>query len=79
MRSLLYRMDVVTDESPEYKLAAAKLKRELTFGDIPINERIIQIPVARNEDVIKQIPAKVEKAREYLKYLESVHLKQINR
>jgi hypothetical protein len=79
LRSLLYRMDVVTDESPEYKIAAAKLIRELTFQDIPINERIIQIPVARNEEVIKQIPGKVEKARAYLKYLDSVHQKQINR
>jgi hypothetical protein len=79
LRSLLYRMDVATDENPEYKVAAAKLIRELTFSDIPIEERIIEIPVARNEDIIKQIPAKVGKAREYLAYLESVHLKQIRK
>jgi hypothetical protein len=73
-RSLLYRMDVATDENPEYKLASAELEYNLTYEDIPIEEKCITHVVERDENIIKQIPAKVEKAREFLKYLHEKHL-----
>jgi hypothetical protein len=67
-------MDVVSDESPEYKEAAAELIRNLTYDDIPLEERIIRREVLRDETVIEQIPGKVKKAREYLAYMENLHL-----
>lgn len=73
-RSLLYRMDVATDENPEYKLAAAELEYNLTYEDIPIEQRCITHEVLRDENIIGQIPAKVEKAREFLKSLNEKHL-----
>jgi hypothetical protein len=74
LRKLLYSMDVVSDESPEYKEAAAELIRNLTYDDIPLEERIVRREVLRDENVIEQIPDKVKKAREYLAYMEKVHL-----
>lgn len=74
-RRLLYSMNVATDENPEYKLAVAELERNLTFQDIPISERIINIEVPRSEEIIAQIPDKVAKARKYLAFLEKTHLK----
>lgn len=73
-RSLLYRMDVATDESPEYKLAAAELEYNLTYEDIPLEQKCITHTVERDENIISQIPGKVQKAREFLQYLHEKHL-----
>ena len=73
-RSLLYRMDVATDDNPEYKLAAAELEYNLTYEDIPLEQKCITHEVLRDENIISQIPSKVEKAREFLKYLHEKHL-----
>lgn len=72
-RWLLNRMDVISEESPEYKRAAAKLEYNLIFDDIPPEERVITHEVLRSEEIIAAIPAKVEKAREFLKFLHEKH------
>jgi len=74
-RRLLYSMDVVSEESPEYLEAAANLEYQMIFDDIPKQERVINKIVLRNEDIISQIPAKVEKAREFLKEFHLLHIK----
>lgn len=72
-KSLLYKMNVVTEESPEYVKEALKLEFNMTFNDIPVDERILFFPIDRNEDDILRIQYKVEKAREYLKIIEETH------
>jgi hypothetical protein len=74
LSKLLYRMDVATDVSPEYIEAAAELNFNMTFDEIPIEHRVIDIIIPRNEEIIAQIPEKVEKAREYLKELHEKHM-----
>ncbi len=74
-RSLLYRMNVATEENAEYKLAAQILEKNRIFDDIPIEERIFNIDIPRDENIIKQIPAKVQKARDFLNYFQNKHLK----
>lgn len=73
LKKLQFKMNVF-EEDPEYKLAAAELVRNLTYDDIPIHERIIRREVIRDEEIIKQIPEKVIKARKYLAYMEELHL-----
>ena len=73
-KSLLYKMNVVSEESPEYVKEALKLEFNMTFEDIPAKERILFFPIDRNEDDILRIEQKVEKAREYLRELEETHL-----
>lgn len=73
-RSLLYKMDVVSEESPEYKKAAEKMEFNMTFDDIDINEKVLLFKVNRNEDDILKIENKVLKAREYLHEIETTHL-----
>lgn len=73
-KKLLYNMDVISDESPEYKIAEAELVYNLTFDDIPFEEKHISHRVERNEEIISQIPPKVEKARLFLKELHEKHL-----
>lgn len=70
---LLKKMDVATEENPEYVKEAMKIEFNMTFDDISIDERILMFSVERNEDDILRIQHKVEKAREYLRIIEETH------
>jgi hypothetical protein len=71
---LLKKMDVATEESPEYVKEAMKIEFNMSFDDISIDERVLMFKVGRNEDDILRIQQKVEKAREFLRELEETHL-----
>lgn len=72
-KSLLYKMNVISEESPEYVKEALKLEFNMTFEDVPANERILFFPIERSEDDVLRIQAKVEKAREYLHTIQDLH------
>lgn len=71
---LLKKMDVISEESPEFIQEAMKIEFNMTFEDIPMNERILMFNVSRNEDDILRIENKVIKARTFLQDLEQTHL-----
>lgn len=71
---MLKKMDVATEENPEYVKEAMKIEFNMSFDDISINERVLMFNVGRNEDDILRIQQKVEKAREFLRELEETHL-----
>jgi len=71
---LLKKMDVATEENPEYIKEAMKIEFNMSFDDISIEERVLMFKVGRNEDDILRIQQKVEKAREFLRELEETHL-----
>lgn len=72
--SLLNRMNVISELSPEYVQAEKELYNNLTFDDIPLNERRFVFTVDRNDDDIEKARKKVEKCREYLVEFEKTHL-----
>lgn len=71
---LLKKMDVISDESPEFLKEAAKLEFSLKFDDISIDERVLLFNVDRCEDDILRIQHKVEQARLHLQEIENTHL-----
>jgi len=71
---LLKKMDVATEDNPEYVKEAMKIEFNMSFEDIPVNERVLMFSVERSEDDILKIQHKVEKAREFLFELENKHL-----
>lgn len=73
-KSLLYKMNVISDESPEYVLEAAKLELNMMFDDIDQKERLLLFPVQRNDEDIELIKEKVSKARVFLESIEETHL-----
>lgn len=73
-KRLLYSMEVVSDESPEYKKAEAELEKNLIFDDIDYRERVIKHEIYRDDEKIAKMKAKVPRLREYLKNLEEKHL-----
>jgi len=72
-RSLLWKMDVSTELNPDYIEAAKELEHLMIFEDIPIQERLIKIPVPRDEKLIEKMKAKVPLFREWLSNFEKKH------
>lgn len=73
-KSLLYKMNVVSEESPEYIEKCEEIEFNSTFEDINPSERILLYSVDRNDDDIEKIKSKVLKARTFLQELEQTHL-----
>ncbi len=72
-KKLLYKMNVISDLSPEYVKASEELERSLCYPDIPLEEKILIFPVERDETKFELIKTKVEKAREFLFDFEKSH------
>lgn len=72
--SLARKMDALTLESPEYRLAEAIMINNLTFSDIPEIERRLKFPVLRDEVAIQKIHDTIPKCRDYLFELQEMHL-----
>lgn len=72
-RKLLYRMNVVSEESPEYIEAAAGIEINMIYPDIPLSEKILVFPVERDDAYIEKVYEKVKKAREFLQWFEEKH------
>lgn len=68
-RKLMWKMGVDTSENSEFKEACNELERLMIYDDIPINERLIEFDIKRNEEDIEKIDLKVIKSREFLKDL----------
>lgn len=73
-RKLLYSMNVISEESPEYIRAAVNLENLLTFPDIDLRERVIKLEVPRNEELIEKMKSKVPIFRQWLSDFEKKHL-----
>jgi hypothetical protein len=68
------KMDALTDESPEYLRAKKEYLNNMTFDEIPPEERRLRFPVERDNVLIDKIYDKVERCREYLCEIERLHL-----
>ncbi len=74
LKSLLYRMDVISEESPAYQIASKELIKNMIFDDIPPEERVISIEIPKNDEIISQMPEKVQKARQFLQQFHEKHM-----
>jgi len=73
-RKLLYSMNVISEFSPDYVKACEELVKNLTFPDIPEQERLIKITVPRDEELIQKMKDKVPVMREWLKNFHERHM-----
>lgn len=66
-RRLFYKMNVISDESPEYKIACLEMERSMYFGDIPPQLRVFKKKVQPFTDFERQkVYDKVKICREWL-------------
>lgn len=70
---LRYRQ-FISDLSPEYLQAEMEIVNNMTFDDIPMEERRIKFIVERNDEDIEKARRKVELCREWLAKFERMHL-----
>jgi hypothetical protein len=70
-RKLFYRLNCGTTESETYTQGCEELRKAMTFDDMPMHERVIEIDVERNDDDIKRIYQRVSDCRDYLNLLEA--------
>ncbi|MFD2921985.1 YqaJ viral recombinase family protein [Terrimonas rubra] len=75
-RKLMWKMGVATDMDPDYMQACEELERLLTYPDIPMNERVIEFDVFRDDEAIERCYERVLKGRNYLSELDSYRLQQ---
>ncbi len=73
-KALLFRMNVISEYSPEYIAAAAELERLMIFEDIDYRERVIKQPVPRNDELIEKMKSKVPVFRQWLQDLHEKHM-----
>ena len=71
---LLKKMDVISEESPEFLKESLKLEFNMKFDDIDIKERVLLFNINRDEGFILKIQQKVEAARKFLSEIELKHL-----
>jgi hypothetical protein len=63
---LFYRMNVASKENPDYLEACIQLEKEMTFSDIPMEERIHEVKVKRSPEDIDKFYKRVPLLREWL-------------
>jgi hypothetical protein len=56
---LLKKMDVISEESPEYIKAAEQLAKNLTFGDIPVSEKVLKQKIVYDSEAVSLIEERV--------------------
>ena len=69
-KKLMYKMGCATTESEYFLQACDELDKALTYDDIPLNERLIEFQIDRDEAAIESLYSRIEKARAYLNELE---------
>ncbi len=73
-KSLLWKMNVISELSPEYVKASDELEKLMTFEDIDYRERVIKIPVDRDEELIQKMKDKVPVLRQWLQDFHKKHM-----
>lgn len=69
-RRLMYKMGLATDENDDFIQACEELERLMKYDDIPMQERVIEFVIDRNEEDIQAAYKKIAKCRQYLNDLE---------
>jgi len=75
-RSLLYKMNVISEFSPEYLKAAEEMEHLMVFKDIDPRERVIKKEVPRDEQLIQKMKDKVPLLRQWLEDFHKKHMSQ---
>jgi hypothetical protein len=65
-KSIWYKMDCPDNDSPEYVAACEEIELRSIYEDIPVNERVFEIEIERNEEIIEAINKRVLECREWM-------------
>lgn len=71
-RRLMWKMGVATSENPLYLEACDALETAMVFTEIPMQERLIEFRIERNDADIMRMHARVEECRNWLNEFETI-------
>lgn len=71
-RKLFYKMNVPTQENPLYLEACKALEKELTFQDIPLEQKLHELTVYRNTPEMERFYKRADLLREWLNNFSNV-------
>ena len=67
-------MNPATEENIDYKKAISKLEFNMTFDEIPINERIVRFSFTRDDEMIRKLHDRWDECRIWLEKFEKIHI-----
>jgi hypothetical protein len=70
-RNLWYKLGQPTDDNENWQIAQQAIERNMLFDDIPLNERVLEYTIERQESDIELLKKKITAAREYLNWLDN--------
>lgn len=72
-RRIFHAINPVTEEDPYYKKQIERVEWNMTFDEIPINERVLRFPVPRNEEYIQKVYARITECRKWLQQFDEMY------
>lgn len=73
-RKLLYKMGAVSEENEDYTKACEEIEANMSYQDIPMNEKVITFTIERSDTDLVRLYNRVDKGREYLRDIyETLH------
>lgn len=69
-RKLFYKMGVVSEDNEIYQEGCKHLELAMTYEDIPMDEKIIEFHIERNDEDLARLYSRVSKGRQYMALLE---------
>lgn len=73
-----YLLNEFVGTQEEYMEACMELERTMKFDDIPLEERLIETVIKRDEEKIKRIAPKVEACRDFLNNIKRINYEMEN-
>lgn len=71
--ALLRKMDVISEDSPDFLRAWAKKEANMIYSQHPLEERILLFEVKKDEEYLEKARKKVEKSRIFLQEFSDKH------
>lgn len=72
-RKLMWKMNAGTTENPAFITACEELRKQMTYPDIPMKERLIEYSFERNDQDILRMYDKIRKGRAFLREFDRDH------
>lgn len=66
VRKLMWKMNVISEDDPLFIEAKFNLEKNMRYDDIPLEERVIEYIIERDDEAINNCYRKIELCREYL-------------
>lgn len=71
IKSLWYKLGQPGDDDGNWQDACFAIQRNMTYSDIPLNERVLEYTIERNDADIELLKKKITAAREYLNWIDN--------